>query len=47
MLEYLLALSSIPLHFIYNSALFSTLSTPLYNAYVVSNKFLTGAPMYQ
>lgn len=30
-LEYLLALSSILLHFIYNSAVFSTLSTPLYS----------------
>lgn len=43
-LWWLLALSSIPLHFMYNSAVFSTLSTHSYTAAVVSHDFLTGAP---
>ncbi|MCJ1426733.1 hypothetical protein MMC29_004636 [Sticta canariensis] len=38
------ALSSIPLHFLYNSAVFSTLSTHPYTAAVVSHDFLMGAP---
>ena len=42
-LWWLLALSSIPLHFMYNSAVFSTLSTHFYDAAVVSHDFLTGA----
>lgn len=43
-LWWLLALSSIPLHLMYNSAVFSTLSTHSYTAAVVSHGFLTGAP---
>ncbi|MCJ1263924.1 hypothetical protein MMC22_003794, partial [Lobaria immixta] len=43
-LWWLIALSSIPLHFMYNSAVFSTLSTHPYTAAVVSHNFLTEAP---
>lgn len=43
-LWWLLALSSIPLHFMYNSAVFSTLSTHPYTVAVVSHDFLTDAP---
>ena len=46
-LWWLLALSSIPLHFMYNSAVFSTLSTHPYTAAVVSHDFLTGASFDQ
>lgn len=46
-LWWLLGLSSIPLHFMYNSAVFSTLSTHPYSAAVVSHDFLTGAPFNQ
>lgn len=40
-LWWLLALSSVSLHFLYNSAVFSTLSTNPYTAAVVSTDFLT------
>ena len=43
-LWWLLAISSIPLHLMYNSAVFDTLSTYEYNAYLVSEDFLSGAP---
>lgn len=43
-LWWLLAISSIPLHLLYNSAVFSTLSTQQFNAYLVTAKFLDGAP---
>lgn len=43
-LWWLIALSSAPLHFMYNSAVFSTLSTHPYTAAVVSHDFLTHAP---
>lgn len=43
-LWWLLALSSIPLHLLYNSAVFSSLSTRRYNLFLVSNDFLDGAP---
>ena len=43
-LWWLIALSSIPLHFMYNSAVFSTLSTHPYTAAVVTHDFLTDAP---
>lgn len=43
-LWWLLAISSIPLHLLYNSAVFSTLSTQQVNAYLVTAKFLDGAP---
>ena len=43
-LWWMTALSSIPLHFLYNSAVFSTLSTNPYTAAVVSQDFLMGAP---
>lgn len=44
LLWWLLALSSTPLHLLYNSAVFSTQSTRDYNAFVVSKDFLQGAP---
>ena len=43
-LWWLLAISSIPLHLLYNSAVFSTLSAQQFNAYLVTAKFLDGAP---
>ena len=43
-LWWLLAVSSIPLHLLYNSAVFSTLSTRQYDAFVVTSDFLNGAP---
>lgn len=46
-LWWLLAVSSVPLHFIYNSAVFSTLSTHPYSAAVVSHDFLTGASFHE
>lgn len=39
-LWWLLALSSIPLHLLYNSAIFSTLCTNNFNVYIVSDNFL-------
>lgn len=44
LLWWLLALSSIPLRLLYNSAVFSTRSTRSFNVFVVSNSFLEGAP---
>lgn len=41
---WLLAISSIPLHLLYNSAVFSSLCTRQYNVFLVSNEFLLGAP---
>ena len=43
-LWWLLATSSIPLHLLYNSAVFSTLCTQRYNAFLVTDEFLNGAP---
>ena len=43
-LWWLLAISSIPLHLLYNSAVFSSLCTRQYNVFLVSNEFLLGAP---
>ena len=43
-LWWLLATSSIPLHLLYNSAVFSTLSTQRFNTYLVTSEFLDGAP---
>ena len=43
-LWWLLAVSSIPLHLLYNSAVFSTSCSNQYNAFLVSSKFLNGAP---
>ena len=43
-LWWLLAMSSIPLHLMYNSAVFSTLSDHEYSVAIVSHDFLTGAP---
>lgn len=43
-LWWLLAISSIPLHLLYNSAVFSTLSTQHFGAYMVTREFLDGAP---
>ena len=43
-LWWLLAISSIPLHLLYNSAVFSSLCTHQYNLFMVSNDFLSGAP---
>lgn len=40
----LLAVSSIPLHLLYNSVVFSTLSTHSYAVLVVTSDFLSGAP---
>lgn len=41
---WLLALSSIPLHLFWNSAVFSSLSARQYNVFVVSSSILSGAP---
>ena len=43
-LWWLLAISSIPLHLLYNSAVFSTLSAQQFNAFLVTTEFLDGAP---
>ena len=43
-LWWLLAISSIPLHLLYNSAVFSTLSSQRIGVYVVTSDFLEGAP---
>ena len=43
-LWWLLAISSIPLHLLYNSAVFSTLSSQRIGVYVVTSDFLDGAP---
>lgn len=43
-LWWLLALSSIPLHLLYNSTVFATLSTQEYSVFLVSSDFPTGAP---
>lgn len=43
-LWWLIALSSIPLHLLYNSAVFSSVSIPSYMVAVVSPEFLDGAP---
>lgn len=43
-LWWLLALSSAPLHLLYNSAVFSTLSVSRYQVYIVSTDFVNGAP---
>ena len=43
-LWWLLAISSIPLHLLYNSAVFSTLSAQRFSAYLVTREFLDGAP---
>lgn len=40
----LLAISSVPLHLLYNSAVFSSLCTRQYNVFLVSSEFLDGAP---
>lgn len=44
LLWWLLALSSLPLHFMYNSMVFYTISTYSYSVAIVSPEFLTGAP---
>lgn len=41
---FLVASSSIPLHLMYNSAVFSTLSAREYTIFTVTNDFLAGAP---
>ncbi len=43
-LWWLLAISSIPLHLLYNSAVFSTLSSQRIGVYTVTSDFLDGAP---
>lgn len=43
-LWWLLAISSTPLHLLYNSAVFSTLSGQQFGVYLVTAKFLDGAP---
>ena len=43
-LWWLLALTSLPLHLLYNSAVFDTLSTHQYDVYLVSKDFASGAP---
>ena len=45
-LWWLIALSSIPLHLLYNSAVFSSISTPSYMVAVVSPDFLNGGPFW-
>jgi len=45
-LFWLLALSSIPIHFLYNSAVFKTLEANNYLAAVVNEDFLNGEPFY-
>ena len=41
-LWWLLAFSGIPLHLLYNSAIFSTLSSQRYSAYIVSDEIING-----
>ena len=43
-LWWLLAISSIPLHLLYNSAVFSSLCSRQYNVFLVSSEFIDGAP---
>ena len=43
-LWWLLAITSLPLHLLYNSAVFDTLSTHQYDVYLVSKDFVSGAP---
>lgn len=43
-LWWLLAITSLPLHLLYNSAVFDTLTSYEYAAFTVSKEFLTGAP---
>ena len=43
-LWWLLAISSIPLHLLYNSAVFSTLSSQQFDVFLVTRGFLDGAP---
>ena len=43
-LWWLLALSSVPLHLLYNSAIFASLSAREYNLFLVSREFPDGAP---
>ena len=43
-LWWLLAISSLPLHLLYNSAVFSSSCSNQYSAFLVSSEFLTGAP---
>ena len=43
-LWWFLAVSSIPLHLLYNSAVFSSLCTRKFDIFLVSNEFLNGAP---
>lgn len=43
-LWWLVAISSVPLHLMYNSAVFTTLSAQEYNVFSVTPNFLTGAP---
>ena len=43
-LWWLLAISSIPLHLLYNSAVFSSSCSNQYSAFLVSSEFLNGAP---
>ena len=43
-LWWLLAISSIPLHLLYNSAVFSTSCTNMYDIFLVSSEFSSGAP---
>lgn len=45
-LWWLLAISSIPLHLLYNSAVFSTLCSNEYDMFLVSKEFLDGAPFF-
>lgn len=45
LLWWLLAISSIPLHLLWNSAVFSRLSSRTYNVYVVSSEWSIGAPI--
>jgi len=45
LLWWLLAISSIPLHLLYNSAVFSTLSTRQYDVYVVASNFFEEGPI--
>lgn len=44
LLWWLVGISSVPLHLVYNSAIFTSLSAREYNVFLVSGDFLTGAP---
>lgn len=44
LLWWLVAISSVPLHLLYNSAVFTTLSAREYDVFLVTSDFLTGAP---